>query len=264
MLALERRPATQWPMMLALAGIIGLAWVYLLSMGWGMAHMQAGADMLLMPRMTDWGTGDLALVFLMWAVMMVAMMLPSALPMVSAMRALQAKSPIGASGWQTAAFVAGYIAVWTAFSAIATLVQWALLHAHWVTPMMEFRSPFVAGALLLGAGAFQFSPLKHACLNTCRSPLSFLMTRWQPGTPGAWRMGLEHGMWCTGCCWLLMALLFVLGVMNVAWIAALTAFVLIEKAWPATWPAARWISPVAGVVLTGWGLTLMLGGIPNA
>ena len=240
------------PLVAGLGAVIALAWVYLLTMGWGMQHMEVGADMLLMPRMTDWGALDLALVFLMWAVMMVAMMLPSALPMLWAFDSVPAPAPLP----RLAAFVAGYLAVWAGFSLAMTLLQWALLEAHWVSPMMEIRSPRVGGGLLVAAGLFQFTPLKRACLSRCRSPLAFILTEWRAGVGGAWAMGLRHGLMCTGCCWLLMALLFLLGVMNVVWIAALTLFVLVEK----TWPSARGVSAASGLVLAAWGAWLLVVG----
>ncbi|WP_313953287.1 DUF2182 domain-containing protein, partial [Accumulibacter sp.] len=219
----------------------------------GMANMDVGMDMLLMPRMTDWRPIDLALVFLMWSVMMVAMMLPTALPMVSAFASCCQPSAGYSRGGAIIAFVAGYVLVWTGFSLLITGIQWALLQASWISPMMEVRSPGFGGVLLLAAGIFQFTPLKQACLSTCRSPLSFLMTEWRPGHAGALITGLRHGLLCTGCCWLLMALLFVLGVMNVAWIAVLTVFVQLEK----NWPTARWLSPAGGVLLLAWGVVLL-------
>jgi len=248
------------PVLLGLGGTTALAWAYLLYMAWGMEHMDVGIDMLLMPRMTDWSVVDLALVFLMWAVMMVAMMLPSTLPMVMAFRAEARQRSTRGSSLRSVGFVAGYLMVWTGFSAAMTLIQWALLEARLLSPMMDSRSPLLGGLLLVGAGAFQFTPLKQACLATCRSPLSFLMTEWRPGLGGAWVMGLRHGLFCTGCCWLLMALLFVLGVMNVVWIAALTAFVLLEK----TLPVARWVSAASGIVLISWGAWLLLSAVQAA
>jgi len=240
--------------LLGLGAMIALAWAYLLYMGWGMANMDIGMDMALMPRMTDWEAVDLLLVFLMWAVMMVAMMLPSSLPMMLAFsRDTRAPAQHGVS--RLTGFVAGYLMVWTAFSLLMTLLQWGLLEARLISPMMESRSPLFGGVLLIAAGLFQFTPLKHACLSTCRSPLAFLMTEWRPGVRGAWVMGLRHGIYCTGCCWLLMALLFLLGVMNVLWIAALTAFVLVEK----TWPQAQWTSRASGVALLAWGAVLLAG-----
>lgn len=241
------------PLLLGLAGVIVLAWVYLLYMAWGMANMDVGIDMLLMPRMSDWGPIDLALVFLMWSVMMVAMMLPTALPMVSAFASCCQPSAGRSRAGSIIAFVAGYLLVWTGFSLLITVIQWALLQASWISPMMEVRSPGFGGALLLAAGIFQFTPLKQACLSTCRSPLSFLMTEWRPGRAGALLMGLRHGLLCTGCCWLLMTLLFVFGVMNIAWVAVLTIFVLLEK----NWPTAQCLSPAGGVLLLVWGVVLL-------
>ena len=241
------------PVLAALGVVISVAWAYLLWMAWGMANMDAGAAMLLMPRMSGWGAADVALVALMWTVMMVAMMLPTALPMVLAYRAAQQRRNAASAARHVTAFVAGYLAVWTGFSVTVTLLQWALLESGAVSPMMALRDPRAAGALLIAAGLYQASPLKRACLASCQSPLMFLMTCWRPGVGGAWRMGLQHGLWCTGCCWLLMALLFVLGVMNLAWIAALTLFVLVEKGWP----RARWLGSLSGLLLVGWGVTLV-------
>jgi len=221
-------------------------------MAWGMAHMDRGAEMLIMPAMTHWKPADLALVFLMWTVMMAAMMLPSAAPLVRTFaRTTGAPSPV----LPTFAFAAGYLAVWTAFSALATLGQWGLLELRLITPMMESASGWLSGGLLIGAGAFQFTRFKSTCLNKCRSPLGFLMTEWRPGAGGAFVMGLHHGVYCAGCCAMLMLLLFVLGVMNLAWIAVLTLIVLAEKALPTE---GIWPSRVLGVGLVLWGGYLLL------
>ena len=242
--------------LLGLGAMIALAWAYVLYLGWGMENMDVGMDMALMPRMTDWQAIDLLLVFLMWAVMMVAMMLPSSLPMMMAFGG-DTRSPAPRRTGRLTAFVAGYLAVWIVFSALMTLLQWGLLEARLISPMMESSNALFGGLLLVAAGIFQFTPLKHACLATCRSPLSFLLTQWRPGVGGAWVMGLRHGLYCTGCCWLLMALLFLLGVMNVLWIAALTAFVLVEK----TWPGAQWTSRISGAALLAWGAVLLAGAV---
>ena len=236
---------------LALGMVIALAWGYLLYMGWGMQHMDVGVHMAIMPRMTGWAGVDLLLVFLMWAIMMVAMMLPSAMPMILVFAALDRQRRTGGQARlaHVGAFVAGYLAIWAIFSLIATFAQWRLLEARLVSPMMESSSPTLGGLLLIAAGVFQFTTLKQACLAMCRSPLSFLMTQWRPGASGAFIMGAKHGIYCAGCCWLLMALLFVLGVMNVLWIIALTLLVLVEK----TSPRARWLSFATGVVLIAWG-----------
>ena len=242
--------------LVGLGVIVALAWAYLLYMGWGMEHMDAGAAMSIMPHMISWNARDLALVFVMWAIMMAAMMLPSAAPMVLMFATLnrhrrdheQTVVPVSA-------FVGGYLAIWTAFSGLATFAQWGLLEASLVTPMMASTSDLLGGGLLIAAGIFQFTSLKHACLAKCRSPLAFIMTEWRDGTGGALVMGLRHGAYCTGCCWLLMALLFVFGVMNLIWIALLSAFVLIEK----LLPRARWLSPGSGVLLIAWGVINIAG-----
>jgi len=215
-----------------------------------MANMDAMTGSLLMPGMMDWSGADLLLVFLMWTVMMAAMMLPSAAPLLL----LIARINYGRFSSQrafvaTGIFGLGYLAVWAGFSLLATLAQWGLLEARLVSPMMESASPWLSAALLAAAGAYEFTPLKNACLARCRSPLSVLMTQWREGFAGAWVLGLRHGAWCTGCCWLLMALLFVFGVMNLAWIAALSLLVVLEK----LLRRPRWFPRAAGAALLGWG-----------
>jgi len=139
--------------------------------------------------------------------------------------------------------------VWTAFSAVATFAQWELNRAALLSPMMVSNSPLLGGMLLIGAGVFQFTPLKRACLAHCRSPLGFFMTEWREGTRGAFLMGIRHGAFCVGCCWLLMALLFVAGVMNLLWVAAIAAYVLVEK----IVPEGYWVGRAVGlcVILVG-------------
>jgi len=171
--------------------------------------------------------------FVMWAVMMAAMMTPSAAPMILLYAAITRKTraegrPVAHSG----AFASGYLATWTAFSALATVLQWGLEQAALLSPMMAGTSPYLGGVILIAAGTYQMTPLKHACLKHCRSPVHFLVGHWRKGAGGAFRMGLNHGFYCVGCCWVLMALLFVGGVMNLLWIAALAGFVLLEKIVP--------------------------------
>ena len=231
--------------------ITGLAWAYLLYMVWGMENMDVPAAQYFMPAMVNWGPWDLMLVFLMWVIMMAAMMLPSAEPMIR----LYARSAEGQSkhtvGYYTSLFVGGYLLIWSAFSLLATLAQWGLLELSLVTPMMDSASNWLSGSLLIAAGAFQFSRFRNTCLNKCRTPMGFLMTEWRPGPQGALIMGLRHGGYCLGCCAMLMLLLFVLGVMNLVWILVLTFIVLVEKLLPAnmTWP-----SHLLGVGLIAWGL----------
>ena len=177
----------------ALTAICILAWAYLAYMAWGMEHMQVGAAMVIMPNMASWDVVDLLLVFAMWVIMMAAMMLPSAAPMILMFVTLNRRRQAKQGPYvHTAAFVSGYLAVWTAFSALATLAQWRLLEARLVSPMMESASPAFGGLLLIFAGAFQFSRLKHACLTKCRSPLSFIMTNGGMGlrAPSPWGCGM--------------------------------------------------------------------------
>ena len=151
-------------------------------------------------------------------------------------------------------FLLGYLVVWTGFSALTAIAQWVLHARALLSPMMVSTSPMLGGILLVGAGIFQWTPLKNACLTHCRSPLSFLMTGWREGKLGAFVMGLKHGAYCTGCCWMLMALLFVAGVMNLWWIAVIAVFVLLEK----VAPRGLFVGKVAGVLLAAWGVWVML------
>lgn len=233
-----------------IAAVAAVSWAYLVYMAWGMANMEAVADSLLMPSMMNWGGADLLRVFFMWSVMMAAMMLPSAMPLLM----LIARINFGRFARRRAAvatgiFGLGYIAVWIAFSLVATLAQWGLLEARLVSPMMHSASPFLSAALFAAAGAYEFTPLKHACLARCRSPLSVIMTQWREGLAAAFSLGLRQGVFCAGCCWLLMALLFVFGVMNLIWIAALSVLILLQK----LVQQPRWFSRATGTVLLVWG-----------
>ncbi len=178
----------------------------------------------------QWTPGAVAATYFMWTVMMVAMMLPTALPFIWTYWNLSgARSGDGARTGGTVAFVTGYLAAWGAFSAVATLVQIVLHQLGLLSPSMAIAANGLSGALVLGAGLYQFTRAKAVCANKCRTPLGFLMARWRDGPGGAFLVGAEHGAYCVGCCWLLMATLFVAGVMSLAWMAVLTAIVLIEK-----------------------------------
>ena len=199
----------------------------------------------------SWNASALLLLFLMWAVMMVAMMVPSAVPMIQGFVAVNerrrnASRPVIPVG----VFVLGYIVAWTSFSAAAALAQWGLHRAALLSPMMVSTSPILSGGLLLAAGIFQWTPLKRACLRNCRSPLTFLMSGWRDGTAGAFFMGLHHGAYCVGCCWALMVLLFVVGVMNLLWVAVIALFVIAEK----VLPRGELIAHIAGVALVAVGI----------
>ncbi len=216
-----------------LAGVTGLAWAYLFITAAEMGGpMDAGALAAAM-QIKPWTGLDFLLMFLMWAVMMVAMMLPSAAPMILLFAAIRRKQAAqGRTFAPVGVFVAGYMAVWSAFSLGATLLQWGLEQAALLSPMMVGTSPLLGGGLLVVAGLYQWSPLKQACLRHCRSPIHFLVHRRREGPGGAFVMGLEHGAFCVGCCWLLMGLLLVGGVMNLLWVAAIAVFVLLEKVLP--------------------------------
>jgi len=230
--------------------MVALAWAYLFYT----ARPMPGMDMSAMQMSGFYGVSTVTLLFLMWAVMMVAMMVPSAVPMVQAFLAVQEGRKNSSRQFVPAGvFLWGYIVVWSAFSAAATLAQWGLHKAALLSPMMVATSPVVSGGLLLAAGVFQWTPLKRACLRGCRSPLSFLMGEWREGTAGAFRMGLRHGAYCVGCCWALMALLFVVGVMNLVWIAVIAIFVMAEK----VLPRGELLGHIGGVALVGAGIAVI-------
>ena len=242
----------------ALAGVCLLAWAVIVQMARGMGGGTGMAGMtgaMAMPSPAPWRPADLVALFTMWSVMMVAMMLPSAAPVALLVlnvlrRRHGSRLPFGA----TAAFLGGYVLVWAGYSAGATLTQGGLHSAALLSPDAMRVTPLLGGGLLIAAGVFQWTPLKRACLSHCRSPLHFLGAEWREGTGGALVMGLRHGAWCVGCCWLLMALLFVAGVMNLAWVALLAGLVLIEK----VAPAGLLVGRLAGVALVGWGAWLVL------
>lgn len=249
--ALQRQ---RWISAAGLALIAALAWAYLVSgIGAVPMPMQMGDRVMWEP----WGAKDWLLTFAMWAVMMTAMMLPPAAPMILLFVGLHERQQPGAALGPTWSFLAGYLLVWTGFAAAATSAQWGLHSAALLSPMLKASSPYLAAGLLLAAGAYQWTPLKLRCLARCRQPLGFLMTEWRAGTGGALRMGLRHGLFCTGCCWALMALLFVGGVMNLLWVALLSAYVLLEK----VLPGGAILGRVAGAALLAWAVWLAAAGL---
>ena len=234
-----------------LAGLALLAWLYLFRME-RMSMMDVTAAMA-MPGDRD--AGRFLLTFLMWAVMMVAMMVPAASPMILTFATInRRRAAAGTPAVPTAVFLAGYLVIWSAFSLAAAALQGALQAAALLAPATLTVTPLVGGALLIAAGLYQLTPLKYACLARCQSPLGFILSEWREGPRGAFVMGLRHGAFCVGCCWALMALLFVAGVMNLLWVAAIAAFVLVEK----LVPRARAVSWSAGAVFLGWGGWMLL------
>ena len=206
-----------------------------------------------------WTPGYAVLMFFMWWIMMMAMMLPSAAPMILLFAMINRKQrEKGAPYVPTGIFAAGYLLVWGAFSLVAVTAQWGLERSGLLSSMMVTTSVMLGAGLLIAAGIYQLTPLKHACLRHCRSPIFFISHHWRPGDLGALRMGIEHGAFCTGCCWFLMALLFYGGVMNLFWIVGLAVFVLLEK----TIPAGHWLGRIVGALLIAWGGALVLVVVP--
>jgi predicted metal-binding membrane protein len=196
-----------------------------------------------------------ALVVAMWWVMMIAMMVPSAAPTVLLYAQVHRKSVDPGANPPIGAFLWGYLLCWLVFSIAAAAAQMWLERLALASPMtMALHSRVAAGVLLIAAGAYQLSPLKDACLGQCRSPADFLARHYRPGASGAFQMGFRHGAYCVGCCWPLMLLLFVGGVMNIAWIAALALIVAAEK----LLPYGQWIARIVGIALVCGGLVLIL------
>lgn len=252
----------RWIVLSGLAAITFLSWTYILTgAGTGMSARAMTIASLFPHRMfgsplqpSGWTPGYWIIMLLMWWVMMIAMMTPSAAPVIllyaRAMRYAQGNGQLGRSVVPTAAFAGGYLLVWLGFSLFATLLQRGLERSGGISAMwMASAHAGLSAAILILAGLYQLSPWKHRCLNHCRAPAEFLSRHRRPGRLGAVRMGIEHGAFCVGCCWLLMALLFVGGIMNVLWIAVLAIFVLLEKLAPQGCRFAR----VTGIVLVVWG-----------
>lgn len=241
--------------LLSVLGLAALAWVYLWREAVHMNAMPVSGSMDGGAMALAWSLEPLLLLFLMWTIMMVGMMLPSALPAIllydSLAKKKQRQGPVVGPAWS---FVGGYLAAWTGFSLGATFLQAGLQEAKLLTPMMVSGSSWLNGGVLIVAGVYQWLPLKNACLEKCRAPLQFFLFHWRPGTVGAFRMGLEHGTFCVGCCWALMLLLFVAGVMNLLWVALIAGLVLIEK----LFPRGRLVGRLAGAGMVAAGAYLIL------
>ena len=234
---------------ISLGGITLLSWLYLYSMASSMS-MPMGAM-----QIQPWSAHYFLMMFLMWAIMMVGMMLPSVAPTVLIYAAIARKAATGNTPVApTGAFISGYVVIWIAFSLFATTAQWALDQAALLSPMMVSNSVGLGAVLIVTAGIYQWLPIKDKCLQQCRSPVDFITSHWQKGMTGAFRMGLSHGMFCLGCCWVLMSLLFVGGVMNLLWIAAITLFVLLEKILPLGDAGGR----VMGLIMIATGAIIAL------
>nr|WP_249803652.1 DUF2182 domain-containing protein [Bradyrhizobium zhengyangense] len=236
------------------AGVVALAWAYLAS--------GAGMDTEMMADMPDmapmpWTPVYAVLLFVMWWVMMIAMMVPSAAPTVLLYAAVNRKDNASGAAIEAWVFLVGYLLTWAGFSLVAVLAQWALERLGLLSMAIASTSSVLGGVILLAAGLYQFTPLKRACLRYCQSPLLFLSSHWRPGPAGAFGMGLRHGSYCVGCCWFLMALLFVSGVMNLVWIIGIALYVACEK----LLPLGRWLSHATGVALILLGALVLVRGM---
>lgn len=235
-----------------LALITLLSWAYLIDMAIDMDNMMAAGKMMMMAK---WTLSYFMTMLLMWVIMMTGMMVPTAIPMAMVYAAVARKAASqGTPIAPTSAFVSGYIFMWSLFSLLATLAQFGLDEAALLSPMMVTNSPWLGASLLILAGLFQFTPWKDSCLKHCRAPAQFISQSWKPGVFGAFRMGVEHGAYCIGCCWILMGLLFFGGVMSLLWIAGITLFVLLEKLLPFGAIGGR----VAGGAMTLTGVSLLI------
>ncbi len=256
----------RWIVLGGLILVICLSWIYLLvGAGMGMSGIEMtrlSSDGITAEMgstamsSTAWNIGDALLMFFMWWIMMIAMMLPSATPMILLAAALNRKSsphrrPYGDSGY----FAAGYLLAWAVFSTVAVGVQWALTASGLLSSLLQSTSTVLAGCILIAAGLWQFTPIKYACLRHCRSPAKFLVQHRRQGNFGSLVMGLEHGVFCVGCCWFLMALLLIGGIMNLYWIMGLAIYVLVEK----VFPKGERIGQVVGAGLVVWGLSCLAG-----
>lgn len=237
-----------------LVTIVGLSMIGWGLVIWSIANMSSPIVALTMPMSSHWTFTEVIAVWLMWAVMMGSMMLPSAIPVLLIHRRISAKrdpKTQNAGRW----FLSGYLLTWAMFSMAAATLQWVFQRADVLSHMLRIQAPLVSGGILLAAGFFQLTPLKAVCLRKCRTPMGFFLTEWQPGRAGAFHMGLKHGKYCVGCCWAIMMILFVGGVMSLSIIAVLSGIVALEK----LAPRGEEISRSGGVLLIVWGLWLIAG-----
>ncbi len=254
-------PATErWVLIGAVSAVAASGWAWMLHMDWAMRDMmRGGPSTAWMPPPAGFGgwTGyDFWMLFVMWSIMMVAMMTPSAVPMLRMYRVVQrnrSRWTLETVPW--AIFLLGYLASWVLYSVAISAIQWPMHEWGLLDPMMNSRSHLFSGALLIVAGLYQWTPWKDACLTQCRTPMQFLLARWKDGKSGALRMSFEHGLYCIGCCWALMLVLFAVGAMNMLWVAAIMLFVIVEKALPSP---ARLFRAVTGLLLSGSGIWMAL------
>jgi predicted metal-binding membrane protein len=255
--------------------VLLVSWFYILGMGWHMNTLpfvenkimnmsidmeksMSFLDTILMwmpPSSGSWVLSDFILLFLMWSVMMIAMMTPSILPMLMLFTTLNARNKSkGKDTSSTFLLLIGYLMSWVLFSLVITLPEYAMHKSGLLNPMMEPTHAYLGSVMLIIAGIYQFTPYKDACLTACQSPLTFLMNNWKDGNLGTFLVGYKHGFYCIGCCWALMLTLFALGVMNIMWVMVLTIFVLFEKL---SYKNPLLFRRVAGYAFILWGILLV-------
>ena len=239
--------------------IAGLAWAYTVNLARSTEDGGSMAMSMGMANTMAWTAADFWAQFAMWSVMMFAMMIPSAAPMIMVFATVNRRRKEQADPYvPTFVFLLGYLILWATFSAAAATAQWGLHQAALLSSMMgSSTSAILGGSILLAAGIFQWTPLKYTCLKNCRSPLGFLMNDWRDGYGGALVMGIRHGTFCVACCWVLMALLFVTGIMNLLWVAVIAGFILLEK----VVPKGQFVGWAAGLVLVGLAGWTYAGGL---
>jgi predicted metal-binding membrane protein len=234
----------------ALAAATVLSWLYIYRQ---MGSMEGMADIAMPAASAPWTATDFALNLTIWWAMMPGMMLPSAAPMILTFATInRRKRERGQPFVPAMVFTSGYLIAWCLFGLFATAADWGLERVALISPLTGRLSPILGATVLTAAGIYQLTPLKSVCLTHCRSPFDFVLNHWREGIAGAFRMGVEHGLYCLGCCWFLMALLFSAGIMSLLWMAAITIFVFVEK----LFPAGQWIARASGVAMLGFGIYL--------
>jgi len=238
---------------LTLTAVILLAWGALFHQHWHMTHAPMSQMWMPPTETSDWSIFDFSIVFVMWAIMMIAMMLPSAVPTLLAFARIcqQRKQAVY---YSSLAFILGYLSIWFLFSIALTLLQWQLHGLLWLSPMMDNNNRYLAIVIFVLAGAYQFLPLKNACLNYCQSPVGFLLNHWQNRAGGAFKMGSRHGLTCLGCCWAEMLIMFAVGVMSLTGMILVTLLIALEKFSPL---GSRRTSQAGAMLFWGWATYLL-------
>lgn len=238
--------------------VTGLSWAYLLHMAWDLNDVIRSHTSAAMPSVHSWSAWEFGTALVMWSIMMLGMMLPVVSPWLWAFGVVTREQDARSMPFpKISVFLLGYGTVWLAYSVLAATSQWllqrfALLSHDWV-----MTNPILASVLLIIAGIYQWTPLRDACMSHCRSPFGFFLSNWREGTRGAYTMGVRHGVYCVGCCWAIMALALVFGVMNLLWMALVIVFLLLERANF----FGLWMSRVAGTLLAVWGIWMSVRGL---